>query len=284
MELKSFPFESTDKYLSELNHELAGRSFRVLMDDGEERLYSFVTGSAVLLGLKAKPMKWYEYKCLKADDQTYMAAIELADEPVRTCSTLILDLENNLVTEVLTKVGSIPSMPRRAVTSYQFGAIAADDRPLTRKRHGYTDELVGLKVNWYYSTGFVNTHLYYHPMYYRCQAYYIPDSVSGMVAEDLKTGGKKEIPEFFTDEEARYIRIKNGMYLISFMEDNINRRDPLSGGSNLLILYNMKEGFNVGRAYNLDHDQKPVFGMFRAYADITDTVTGLEDLPSPYRV
>ncbi|MDD3337116.1 MAG: MoaF N-terminal domain-containing protein, partial [Eubacteriales bacterium] len=184
IELKSFPFESKDKFLTVLDHTLTGKAFHVRMEHGEQRLYLFATDGALLLGQCGKPTCWYPYKALRADEQTYMVAIEMVGQKYPTCSTMIFDLENGLVTEVRNKIGTVPGYPRMAVVEYQFGAICEDGQPKNSRRHGYTTDLIGMKVNWYYATGFVNTHYYYDPMYYRCKAYYVPGVVENMVADE----------------------------------------------------------------------------------------------------
>ncbi len=51
------------------------------------------------------------------------------------------------------------------------------------------------------------------------------------------------------------------MYLISFLEDNLNKYDPTRGGNNLIVLTN--EVFNCQGRFIDEHDE-------------------MEDVPSPY--
>ena len=74
------------------------------------------------------------------------------------------------------------------------------------------------------------------------------------------------------------------MYLISFIEDNLNKYDPLRGGNNLIILSNTKMMFDVGRTFCLNKEQKPDGGVFIAYGEETKEYVELAHVKSPYRV
>lgn len=155
-----------------------------------------------------------------------------------------------------------------------FGAIRTEGKPLPVKRHCFTSDLNGKQVTWKYSSGFLNTHLYIDSNYYRIrpirQAY-------GQEGEDSSGD-----PLF--EEPSTYIKIKEGMYLISFIENNLNKFDPLRGGNNLIILTNEKKMFDVGRTFCLNKEQKPDGGVFIAYGEETEEYVELAHVPSPYRV
>ncbi|HEX2946807.1 MAG TPA: MoaF N-terminal domain-containing protein [Clostridia bacterium] len=279
-------FESTDKYVTKFEYELAGKTFDLVMDNGYEYVVSFLSGEILMWAESGEPFHWEKYHCLKSDDTTYFVNMEVYGQPLRTCRTMILDLENSLVTLHTAKQGGIPLRPRMVQTEIVFGTIRQPGLPLPVKRHGYTAELVGKKVNWTYSSGFVNTHIYVSETYCRARAITRPE-LSDTLTPEQKTKIKADLEKekiWIYEEPIKCVKIKGGMYLCSFIEDNMNKRDNSIGGNNLLTLSNMKEGFDIGRTFCLDVNQQPESGMFIAYGSFTDEDTEIEHMPSPYRV
>jgi hypothetical protein len=279
-------FESTDKYVTKFEYELAGKTFDLIMDNGYEYVANFLSGDIVMWAEKGEPFRWEKYSCLKSDDTTYFVVMQLFGQPLRTCRTLILDLENSLVTMHVAKQGGIPNRPRMVQVEIIFGAISRPGQTLPLKRHSYTADLVGKKINWTYSSGFVNTHIYISEMYYRSRAIKRPPLPADITPEQSAKikAGEERAKEFLYEEPIRCVKIKDNCYLCSGIEENMNRLDNSSGGNNLLILSNMKEGFDVGRTFCLDNDQQPESGLFRSFGAFTDEDIEVAHLPSPYRV
>ncbi len=279
-------FESTDKYVAKFEYELAGKNFNLVMDNGYEYVVSFLSGEILMWAESGEPFRWEKYHCLKSDDTTYFVNMEVFGQPLRTCRTMILDLESSLVTLHIAKQGGIPNRPRMVQTEIIFGAIGQPGRPLPVRRHGYTAELVGKKVNWTYSSGFVNTHIYISETYCRARAIKRPELSDDLTPEQkakIKADLEKE-KVWIYEEPIKCVKIKDCMYLCSFIEENMNKRDNSIGGNNLLTLSNMKEGFDIGRTFCLNVSQQPESGMFIAYGSFTDEDTEIEHTPSPYRV
>lgn len=270
-------FESTEKYLKKLDGSLAGKNFWLVMDNGEEYELRFVTGDIVEWRTADRPLRWETYGCLKADENTYFVASILASTPCRTCITLVLDVENRLATMAISRMGYYPKRPRLAVVDFVFGAIRAADQPLPTRRHGYTRELVGKKITWHYATGFINTHIYPSERFCR-----IRPLQAGQDAPAVTEQPEKK--EMLYDEPTRFIKIKDGMYLISFIEENMNYVNPLAGGNNLMVLANTKEGFDCGRTFSMNGEQKPEHGLFVAYGEFIEEDIPVEHEPTPYRV
>jgi len=282
----SFQFESNDKYLKKFDQSLSGRVFKLAMDDGEEYELRFVTGEIVEWSAADTPLRWEKYGCLKADDTTFFVVSELAGTAFRTCVTLVLDTEQSLVTLAVSKLGTVPGRPRLATVDIRFGAIRTPGQPLPYKRHGFTAELVGRKITWYYANGFVNTHIYQNEKYYRIRTVKKADTDPPASVEALETLAKnnKRVEELLFEEPARYVKIKKDIYLLSFVEENINKVDNLRGGNNMIILINADKGFDCARTFSLNAEQKPEGGMFIAYGEFIDEDIPQEHLKSPYRV
>jgi hypothetical protein len=278
--------KSTSKYVTKFEYELAGKSFNLVMDNGYEYVVSFLSGELLMWAERGEPFRWEKYNCLKSDETTYFINMEVSGQPLRTCVTMILDTENSLVTLHIAKQGGIPLRPRMVQTEIVFGAIRQPGQALPIKRHSYTSDLVGKKVNWTYSSGFVNTHIYISEKYCRARAINrpaLPDDLTPEQKEKIAADLEKE-KVWIYEEPIKCVKIKNGMYLCSFIEENMNKRDNSIGGNNLLTLSNMKEGFDVGRTFCLNANQQPESGMFIAYGSFTDEDTEIEHMPSPYRI
>lgn len=267
-------FLSTEKYIRTTDDSLAGRTFVLAMDDGEDYTVRFLTGEALMWAKDGEPFRWEKYACLEADESTYFVVSYLASGKIRTCIALVLDTEQSLVTACWSRQGYYPKRPRLVKTDFVFGAIRAEGQPLPVKRHCFTSDLNGRQITWRYSSGFLNTHLYIDSNYYRIRPI--------RQAAGTAPGEGSNDPLF--EEPGTYIRIKDQMYLISFIEDRLNRFDPLRGGNNLIILTNEKKMFDVGRTFCLDRNQEPEGGVFIAYGEATDEDIELMHVPSPYRV
>ncbi len=265
---------STDKYQYPTDDSLAGKTFVLAMDNGEDYTIRFLTGEALMWARQGEPFRWEKYACLESDETTFFVVSYLASAAIRTCIALVLDTEQSLVTACYSRQGYYPKRPRLVKTDFIFGAIRRDGQPLPMKRHCFTSDLNGKQVTWRYSSGFLNTHLYIDSNYYRIRPVRQP---GGQPAGD-------DSGEPLFEEPGTYIKIKEGFYLISFIEDNLNRYDPLRGGNNLIILTNEKKMFDVGRTFCLNGKQEPEGGVFIAYGEETDEYIELAHVPSPYRV
>ncbi len=284
MSEKKYVFESTEKYLKKLDGDLAGRTFRLAMDDGNEYQIRFLDGELLEWRSRGGELRWEKYGCLKADDSTYFVASILGCTDVCTCVTMVLDEENSLVTMCVSRQGIHPKRPRLAEVEYIFGAIRVQDRPLPVRRHCFTPDLVGKKMVWHYANGFINTHIYQSERYYRI----VPLTDTRTPEEIERDNREIELglrpKEMLYEEPARFIKIKDGMYLISFVEDNMNRVDPSRGGNNLIVLENLKDGVDCCRTFSVNRSGKLEHGFFRAYGEPVDEHFPIEDEPTPYRV
>lgn len=285
-EKREYKFESKAKFMKKLDPSLANRSFHLVFDNGEELVMQFLTGEIVCVGKYGEPMHWERYGALRADEQTYLVSYEIHGKPERICETYVLDLENSLFTLVHARQHVIPGRDRMTLTDYQFGAIKRDFEDLPVKRHTFTSDLVGKKATWHYANGFINTHIYYDANYYRIEVQQNPPMDPSLTEAEKELRRKNDafFAQWFFDEPSRFVKIKEDMYLLSFVEENLNKADPLKGGSNFLVLVNMKEGFDVCRSFTHTIDLKPEWGLSRAYGEIVDDEDWANRPKSPYRV
>lgn len=268
--VNGFEFETNEKYLKKLDYDLAGKCFHLVMDNGRDIIYNFLSGEILTYSENGSPLKWEKYGCLKIDESTFFVVFEKRGLPERTCITNVLDLENSLVTVATTRQNVIPERKRMAFSDIVFGAIKKEGEELPVARHHYTSDLIGKQVTWTYANGFVNTHLYVSDMYYRIRVLDAPDNAAA--------------DAWNYDEPARYVKIKENIYMLSFIEENLNKMDPLKGGNNLIILADMKNMRDVGRSFVYNSQQIPEWGMYRAYGELVE-----EDVPnahtkSPFKI
>ena len=167
-----------------------------------------------------------------------------------------------------------------------FGAIKRPGQTPPFKRHSYTSDLVGKKIIWTYSSGFVNVHIYTSEMYYRAWAIERPPVPDDLSPEQLakKKADEEREKQWLYEEPFRCVKIKDGCYLCSGIEENMNKLDNSVGGNNLLILSNMHKGFDVGRTFCLNADQQPESGLFSSTGSFYEDDLEVEHQKSPYRV
>ncbi len=238
---KEFPdvqFKGNSKYRPPLVTELAGKSFHLCMDNGDEGTLFFLNGENVMWAPLGAPSRTDPYECAKVDEDTYFVNIEMADYKPRTCITLILDLEQNLVTALFAPQGKNKKFPILVDNEFVFGAIKVDGQDLPEIRHGFTSDLVGTRIRWRYTDTFAITHCYFDANYLRAP---------GPKADDHSERAEKARKRPY-DVKCRYVKIKENVYFISFIEDFSTRKDPFVG-CNLAFCCDISRLHDVGRSY-----------------------------------
>ena len=278
-----------DQYDMPHNYELVGRVFDFVMDDGLDYTLRFIDRTTVEWNFEnEKPQKASGYLCVKGDDTTYLVSYELENTVLRTNHTWVIDLENQLVTRVLAVIGDHPKYEYLIRPKYEFGAIRREgaETPIY-PRHGYTSDLVGNIVQWYYGSDMVTVHVYYDTSYYRIT--YPPERLASRTFNEALA----KVPS--SDEPTAYIKIKEGMYLFSLTEANsekILQGDGFIHRSNTMaFLQNYKRVYQVGRSFGTTMaDGKPkslhkTFGAFgRVLEPTEDYILKMLTDPNPYLV
>ncbi|MBP0986108.1 MAG: MoaF N-terminal domain-containing protein, partial [Oscillospiraceae bacterium] len=118
--------------------ELAGKSFELVMDDGNDKNLIIESGKKLRFGEPGSE-KEYEYDCIKMDDQVFFINFEERPFPEpRYGITVILDEREGLVTVCYATLGLNPKLPRMPSTEMVFGAVKQPDGRVPTLRHGYT--------------------------------------------------------------------------------------------------------------------------------------------------
>ena len=268
-------YEGLSQYRPPLCFELTGRSFTLVMDSGYDYVMTFKNDDELTFGKAEEEPKAYAYNCLKADDRIYFVNFEMTGSSPRTGLSAVLDLEQDLVTFVFAYEGLNPKMPRLPSLEYVFGAILKEDGTLAERRHGFTADMVGMCVHWYYATLEV-IHIYSSERYYRIA---IPQSfLDKMEAKGTPMeGGGPDTVNFF-EEPASYIKIKDGIYLFAFVEELMARKR--GSGNSMLFVINLDRMHDVGRSFGYNADGERENYTFGAFGEPVEHE--LVDKPSIY--
>ncbi|MDR2648797.1 MAG: NAD(P)H-binding protein, partial [Clostridiales bacterium] len=201
-------YEGMSQFRPPFNFELTGKEYKLVMDNGTDYNVKFMDGHTLEWSKYSEPSTRQYYECAKGEELTYLVNFELAGEKPRKGITLILDLEQRLVTYASVITGFSEKYPYLIEPEFIFGAIDIPGYPLPEKRHGYTTDLVGKRIRWQYTPYWNIIHVYYSANYMR-------------VAFDPSYKPKtpptpEEIAEFQKypyDEPVWYIKIKEGVYV-----------------------------------------------------------------------
>jgi hypothetical protein len=274
--------------------ELAGKSFELVMDTGED------TGGAELRFLDETQVEWSikgsdqrktdQYECRKADDWTYLVTYCIAGKSPRENHTWVIDREQSLVTFLRCPLGENPYWPYLIDSHFTFGYIKEEGKEhASLKRHGFTEDVVGTGVKWTYGHEMATVHVYYDPHWYRItypkgrtDDAEVPDSVSA-VREIMKI-----MPG--SDEPAYYVKIKEGVYLVSVTEQNMEKilGDKVGFRSDTLcFLDNWNHMYSVGRGFGTmtkEGQDREIFVMIGKYGAPEAAEEHFFTDPNPYLV
>jgi hypothetical protein len=122
---------------------------------------------------------------------------------------------------------------------------------------------VGKRIHWHYSPELEIIHVYYNPHH---QSVTFPEGKAwGDIPVDIWNAMLEANPY---DEPAWYVKIKENVYLVSVIEQNMAKRGM--GGNSLLFLIDAERVHDVGRSFG-HTGQAPEFlpenYIFGAYGD-----------------
>ena len=300
MDLRTLtPFKggAINQYTPPRVYELAGERFEFIMDDGYDYFLNFIDSETLEWYWAGETPKKAQYMCEKGDDTTYLVTFELSGVTPRVNHTFVIDRENNLVTRLISRIGTNPKFPYLMKSEYEFGAIKQGDEEVKLyPRHGFTNDVVGTVVQWVYGSEMATVHIYYCTDFYRIS--YSRDAAFSVEAKrmnEMFTNMLNEIPS--SDEPTTYIKIKDGMYLFTLTEANGEKLlGAKMGGfrsNTMSFLQNYKTTRLVGRAFGTstpkDADEVKTHILFAAYGKLIDPEgdEGLQKMlndPNPYLV
>lgn len=282
LEKKEPQFEGISQYRAPLNYELAGKRFKLIMDNGDDAEVCFTSGKTLEWQQGCAPVSTETYECGKSEELAYFVNFELHGITPRINISLVLDLQTRLVTICRAYTGHNARQPYLVDLDFYFGAIEMPGFALPKKRHGYTTDLIGKRIVWHYNPGFSVVHVYYHPNYIR--GTFLPEDASRRPAipPEMRAGWD-ENPY---DEKGAFIKVREGLYIVSIYEQSKARRQLAS--SNLLFLMNTNRVHDVGRSFGhsphlVDGKIPPENYLFTAFGEFVYS-DGEVEAPPPFYV
>ncbi|MDR1913603.1 MAG: NAD(P)H-binding protein [Clostridiales bacterium] len=275
-------FEGISQYRSPLNYELAGKEYKLIMNTENDFYVKFISGTLLEWSVYGQPASKESYECGKTDELTYFVNFELTDVKPRTNITLVVDLEQRLVTYARSTTNFNDKYPYLVKTEFDFGALEITGYQLPFIRHGYTSDLVGKRILWHYAPRWEIIHVYYSPYYMRGTFPPGSPALLGMTPPTPEEAANFE--KYPYDEPTSYIKIKDGIYLVSCIEQNMSRRGAT--GNSLLFLMDVKRLHDVGRSFgHAGQKEGNVHGenyLFSAYGEFVYSDGSVEDKKNVY--
>ena len=273
-------FEGMSQYLEAYNFELAGKTLRLVFDDGKKYVAEFLDGHTLRWSEMGAKGTVEHYDCAKGAEDVYFVNFEFVNVKPRTNLTLVVDTAERLVTMVKTLTGYHPKFQYMTDSTYHFGAIDMPGFPLPTRRHKFTADLMGKRIHWHYAPGIEIVHVYYATDYMRVTR---PDG-KGWGALDASEWDELIEREPY-DEPAAFIKIKHGLYLVSCMEKNMACRGFT--GNSLLFLIDTLRVHDVGRSFGHAGMETgkvhPENYLFAAFGEFVPSDGVVESKPNRYR-
>ena len=284
---------SISQYCPPACFELAGKRFELVLDTGEDSgdaALDFLDETRVAWSVRGSQAKTENYECRKSDDWTYLVTYCLEGKTPRENHVWVIDREQGLVTLLRCPLGENPYWAYLIESHFTFGYIREEGREHTdRKRHGFTDDVTGTAVKWVYGHEMATMHIYYSTNWYRIT--YPKQQAAGAAVAD-SVSAIREVMKLMpgSDEPAFYVKIKEGMYLVSVTEQNMEKLlgDKVGFRSDTLcFLDNWHRMYSVGRGFGTmttDGQDREIFVMIGKYGVPEEPDPHFFTDPNPYLV
>ncbi len=290
-------FPGLSQYKGPFCYELAGKQFRLAMDDGRHYTLAFDDEHRLRWSENDKPPRTDDYQCMKGDDTTYLVTARLPEDEGRISYNWVLDTEQRLVTMDVMERRYEKGLDRLVRNTPYFGAIYAPGVPLPTIRHHLSRRMVGGHIFWHYNPGHVLQHIYHSPRAVRAST---GDGLTPLETQRNRMKYLLESPDPKDREEAErsieafrvretyyplfeepcfHIWIKENLNLFCFVEEIMCRRAPEhdQGGGGLLLLQDVERLLQVGVSFSADGGQ-----MVAAYGESNENGDPFDTLPTPY--
>jgi hypothetical protein len=268
------------------------------MDDGYDIILNFIDKTTVewnYVNKEPSTPQTDEYECRKGDDTTYLVSWCLNGKALmeRVNFTFVIDLEQQLVTFLIATVGKNPRWPYLVDSEFIFGAIKQEGVEYKHyPRHGFTSDMVGNIIQWQYAPEMATVHLYYDRDWYRIT--YPRDNIQSQDATAVNEQMNNMVGALpGSDEPAYYVKIKEGLYLVSCTEQNMEKLLGASVGfrsDTLCFLDNYNHCYDVGRGFGTmtaaDGTDSEIFVLIGAYGKVQENkdYQDILDAANPYLV
>ena len=290
-------FPGLSQYKAPFCYELAGKSFRLVMDGGRVFALRFLDEKRLEWAEDDRPLRVDEYQCLKGDDTTYLVNIRLPEDEGKFAYNWVLDTEQRLVTLDIMEWYYEKDLDHLIRNTPSFGAIDVPGFPLPAIRHHLSTRMAGKHIFWHYNPGHVLQHIYHSPRAIRAST---GDGLTPLETQRNRMKYLLESPnpedraeaeksiEAFRQRETYYplfeepcfhVWIKENLNLFCFVEEIMCRRSPNhdQGGGGLLLLQDIERLLEVGVSFSANGSN-----MVSAYGDSNENDDPFDTLPTPY--
>ena len=245
------------QYRCPLSRELEGQQFEFVMDEGPSITVIFPGRNSIII---ADGEDMYRTSCQvqKAEEGAYFVLAELKDVKPRTAYMFVIDIHESLVTVLKAQQGTVSSFPNLVTRKVRFGAIPDGEGKLPEKRPGYTKDLVGKKIEWTYNPEFSIIHVYLADNYYTTAR---NEEMKKKMEEMIRKNPDmfKGRPDPYFEKDCLYIKLRENLYLFSFVEFNSG-----SGTQGLMVL-NTDRLTDVGCFWGSNRQNEQEGYTFSAY-------------------
>lgn len=196
---------------------------------------------------------------------------------------MVWDTETRLVTAVFAWDHLYPQYPRLVTSRACFGAENREGEALPVLRHHYTAELLGRRFLWHYTANEDVLHICFRQSRFRLGI------ASITLAADASPEAKDKYEHLMRrkakypcyEESVYYIRIREGLYLYSVIEDAMCKLLGDQGGGELLALVNTEKMCYIGRTFGLDAQENAGHDLVGAPGCELSAPDEVEKLPFP---
>ena len=271
------------QYVYPVTEELSGKALDLRLDGQPQTLIRFTSSTKLEWATGGKPFQQETYDCVKAGDSVYLIVCHPHERMPAPCVTLVWDVETRLVTAVLAWDRSDPLYPRLVVSRACFGVENREGEKLPTQRHHYTTDLIGRRFVWHYTANDDVLHICFDPTHFRLgrAAIELAPNPSAAATEKYEQLLRRKEKYPYYEEKVYYIRIREGLYLYSVIEDAMCRRLGNQGGGELLALVNTARVCYIGRSFGLDAQENAGHDLVGAPGSELNIPDEVESLPCP---
>ena len=242
-------FEGLSQYRQPLCHELTGKFFKICLDSKKTCSILLKDDTKLVFFDDILSPKTCSYECLKCVEGIYLIHFVPDDNSPRKAVTIVLDNKNSLATVNFAVQGNDTSFPALVERKIHFGYIETKESTPNKKRHSYTEDLVGKKIEYTYNPMFSIIHIYHSKN--TCRA----ATPSSMKERNMfSIGGNKKF-----EEPCVYIKIDEDIYVFSWIEENLRT------GTQGFMLMNTKRLTDVGVFFGTNPQDNPESYTVSAY-------------------
>ncbi|WP_404713004.1 MoaF N-terminal domain-containing protein [Sphingomonas sp. MMS24-J13] len=185
---------------------LAGKAITLRYDDGPALDYRFADAETLHWRFAGDgPWTKARYRAWEAAPAAFIFGHLLEGTPNHDGHMVVVDFDQGLAT-CFNGTLNTPYFANEAAAKTWFGVIEADGIvPPRRRRHHFTDDLVGSAITWNYAPGLTSMHLYS-----------TPNTVSWIIFTESGAGGME------WSGPGAFVKIRDGLYFAYWLEDACN--------------------------------------------------------------